>query len=83
MQLQESPYTPSKSGNSSPLIEGRKEAIGIIMRTLQGVTYPSYSSLRNTAGALGGKNLKTPSTGAQVIKTIIRTNSRCVNLYAE
>jgi hypothetical protein len=53
------PCTPSKSGNSSPLIEGRKEGIGTTTRTLQGVTYPAYPSLRNTAGAPGGRK-KTP-----------------------
>jgi hypothetical protein len=29
------------------------------------------------------KNLKTPTTGAQEIKTITKTNSRYVNLNAE
>jgi hypothetical protein len=42
MQLQESPYTPSKSGNSSPLTEGRKEVLGTTTRTLKRVTYPVY-----------------------------------------
>jgi hypothetical protein len=54
------PCSLSKSRNSCPLTEGRKEAIGTTTRTLQRVTYPEYHSLRNTAGAPGGK--KTQNT---------------------
>jgi hypothetical protein len=46
---------PSKSRNSSPLTEGRKEVISITTRVLQGVKYPAYPSLRNIAGAPGEK----------------------------
>jgi hypothetical protein len=57
---------PSKSGNSRPLTEGRKEAIDTTTRTLSGATYPAYSSLRNTAGAPGGKKKnKTKSSNNQ------------------
>jgi hypothetical protein len=45
------PALPSKSGNASPLIEGRKEIISTTTRTLQGVTSPANPSLRKTAGA--------------------------------
>jgi hypothetical protein len=37
---------PSKSRNSSPLAEGRKEIICTTMRTLQGKKFPAYPSLR-------------------------------------
>jgi hypothetical protein len=81
--MQESPVPPPKSGNSSPLTEGRKEVICNTTRSLQWVTYPAYLSLRNTAGAPGEKNLKTPTTGVQGIKTLTKNNSRCINLNAE
>jgi hypothetical protein len=45
----------SKSRNPRPLTEGRKEAISPTAKTLQGVTYPAYPSLRNTAGDPRGK----------------------------
>jgi hypothetical protein len=79
------PASPSKSWNSSPLTVGRKEAIGTKTRTLKGVTYPAYSSLRNTARAPRGvgETLKTPITGTQEIKTITKNNSRYINLNAE
>jgi hypothetical protein len=48
--VQESPCIPSKSRNSSPLTEGRKEVICSATRALPGVTFPAYSSLRKTAG---------------------------------
>jgi hypothetical protein len=49
------PVLPSKTGNSSPLTEERKKVISTTTRTLQGVTYPAYPSLGNTAGAPGEK----------------------------
>jgi hypothetical protein len=49
--------SPPKSGKSSPLSEGRKEVICTTKRTLQGVTLPSYPSLRKTGEAPGEKNL--------------------------
>jgi hypothetical protein len=49
------PTPPSKSRNSSPLFKGRKEVISTTTRTLQGITYPAYPSLRKTAGAPGGE----------------------------
>jgi hypothetical protein len=52
------PVLPSKSGNSSSLTEGRKEAIGTTTRPLQGVTYLVHPSLRNIAGAPGRKRTK-------------------------
>jgi hypothetical protein len=67
-----------------PLTEGRKEATGTTRRTLQGVTYPAYPSLRNIVGAPGEKKiLKTPTTGTQKIKNITKNNSRCLNLNTE
>jgi hypothetical protein len=51
----------SKSRNSTLLAEGRKEVICNTTRTLQGVTFPAYLSLRKTARAPGEKNLKTPN----------------------
>jgi hypothetical protein len=77
------PVPPSKSRDSSPLAEGRKEVIGTTTRPLQGVTYPAYHSLRNTAGTPGEKNLKTITIAAQGIKTLIKNNFRCVNLNEE
>jgi hypothetical protein len=77
------PAPPSKSGNSSPLTEEKKEVINTTTRTLQGVTYPAYPSLRNTAEAQGEKNLKTPTIGAQVIETQTKNNSRCIHLNTE
>jgi hypothetical protein len=47
--------TPSRTGNSSLLTERRKEVIFNTTRTVQGATYPTYPSLRNTAGAPGEK----------------------------
>jgi hypothetical protein len=75
--------SPLKSGNSSPLDEGRKEVIGTPTRILQGVTYPTYPSLRNTTELQEEKELKIPTTGAQEIKTLTKNNSRCVNLNTE
>jgi hypothetical protein len=72
---------PSKSRSSSLLTKGRKEVIST--RTLQGITFPAYPSLRNTSGAPGEKVFKTPTTGAQEIKIITKNNSRCVNLNTE
>jgi hypothetical protein len=57
--------------------------MGTTTRNLQGVTYPTYPTLKNTAGAPGEKKLKTPTTGAQEIKTITKINSRCINLNPE
>jgi hypothetical protein len=82
-RLQKSPCAPSKTSNSSPFLEGSKEVISTATRTLQGVTYPAYPSLRNTVGAPGEKKLKTPTTGAQRIKTLTKNNSRCINPNAE
>jgi hypothetical protein len=58
--------------NYSPLAEGRKEVISTT-RILQGVIYPTYPFLRNTPGAPGEKNLKTPTIRAQEIKIITKT----------
>jgi hypothetical protein len=75
---------PLKNGNSSHLTEGRKEVINTTTRTQQEVTYPAYPSLRNTAGAPGGKK-KTQNTNYRGIrnKSHNQNNSRCVNLNAE
>jgi hypothetical protein len=56
--LQESPCTPSKSRNSSPLAEERKEVVCDTTRILQGATYPAYPFLRKTAGIPGEKPSK-------------------------
>jgi hypothetical protein len=75
---------PSKSQNSSPLTEWRKKkVICITTRTLQGVRFPAYPSLRKTPGAPGEKNLKNPTTGVQGIKTLTQNNSSCINLNTE
>jgi hypothetical protein len=74
---------PSKSRNSSPLAEGRKEVISNTTKTLQGVTFSAYPFLRKTAGALGEKKLKTPTTGVQGVKTLTKNNFRSINLNAE
>jgi hypothetical protein len=66
------PMPQSKIRNSSPFAEGRKEVIGTKTRTLQGVTCQAHPSLRNTAGAPGRKKFKTPTTGAQGIKTLMK-----------
>jgi hypothetical protein len=42
-----------KSRNFSSLTDRRKEVICTKTRTLQGVTFPAYPSLRKTAGAPG------------------------------
>jgi hypothetical protein len=55
---------------------GKKEVIYTTRRTLQGVTFPAYPSLRKTAGAPGEKTLKIPTIGAQEIKTLTQNNSR-------
>jgi hypothetical protein len=39
-----------------PLDKGRKEVTGTTTRILQGVTYPTYPSLKNTARATREKN---------------------------
>jgi hypothetical protein len=49
---------PSKSRNSSPFAEGRKEVICTTTRTPQGITFPAYPSLRNIAESSGEKNSK-------------------------
>jgi hypothetical protein len=49
------PEPTSKSGNFSPLTEGRKEVICNTTRTLQRETYTAYPSLRNTARDPGEK----------------------------
>jgi hypothetical protein len=50
-------------------------------RTLQGETYLAFPSLKR--GMLQEKKIKTPTTGAQRIKTLTKTNSRCLNLSTE
>jgi hypothetical protein len=60
---------PSKSRNSSPLTGDRKEVISVITRTLQGVTYPAYPSLRNTAEASEEKNTIPQIQEHTVLKT--------------
>jgi hypothetical protein len=77
----------SKSINYSHLSKGRKEVI-CNTRTLWGVTFPAYHSLRNIAGAprekkKKQKNSKNPTTRAQGIKTLTKNNSRCINLNEE
>jgi hypothetical protein len=47
--------SPSKSRNCSLLAEERKQVISTKTRTLQGLTYPAYPSLRNTAEVPGEK----------------------------
>jgi hypothetical protein len=49
------PLHPHQEQELQPLTEGRKEAMSTTTRSLQGVTYPAYPSLRNTAGAPGEK----------------------------
>jgi hypothetical protein len=51
---------PSKSRNSSPLAEERKEVISTTTRALQGVMYSAYPSLRNTAEEPGEKKPTKP-----------------------
>jgi hypothetical protein len=46
---------PSKSRNSRTLAEERKEIFCTTTRTLQGVTFPAYPSLRKTAVTPGEK----------------------------
>jgi hypothetical protein len=48
----------SKSRNSTLLAEGRKEVICNTTRTLQGVTFPAYLSLRKMVGVAGKKTSK-------------------------
>jgi hypothetical protein len=60
--------TPSKSRKSSPLIEVRKEVICTTARTLQGVTFPAYPSLRKTAGVPEEKNSKPQLQGHRGLK---------------
>jgi hypothetical protein len=74
---------PFKSGNTSPLTEGRKDVVGTTTRTLQRVTYSAYPSSGTLLELQEETNLKTPTTGAQVINTITKNNSRCVNINAE
>jgi hypothetical protein len=52
------PMPPSKTGNSSPFTEGKEEVICITTRTLQGVTFPAYLSLRKMVGVAGKKTSK-------------------------
>jgi hypothetical protein len=52
---------PSQSRNSNSLTEEKKEVTGTTTRTLQGVTYPSYPSLRNIAEAPGEKKPQNPN----------------------
>jgi hypothetical protein len=47
--MQDSPYTPIKAQELQPIAEGRKEVI-CTTRILQGISFPAYPSLRNTAG---------------------------------
>jgi hypothetical protein len=73
---------PSKGRNSSHLTEGRKEIISTTTRTLHGVTYSLYLSLRNIARVTGEK-IQNLNYGAQVIKILTKSNSRCMNLNEE
>jgi hypothetical protein len=54
--MQESPCACIKEPELQPLAEGRKEVICTTKRTLQGVAFPAYPSLRNTAGVSRRKN---------------------------
>jgi hypothetical protein len=50
------PYPHQRARNPALFSEGRKEVIYPTKRTLQGVTFPAYSSLRKTAGPPQEKN---------------------------
>jgi hypothetical protein len=67
---------PAQSENSSPFTEGRKEVICTKARTLETLLWENSCNSKR-------KKCKTPSKGAQTIKTLTKTNSRYVNLYAE
>jgi hypothetical protein len=54
------PTPPSKTRNSRSFTEGRKEVIFTATRTLQGVPFPEYPSLRKTAG-IPGKKTQNPN----------------------
>jgi hypothetical protein len=74
---------PSKSKNSSPLAEEKKEVIGTTTRTLQG-----YNIQRTPLWGIlwehqERKNPQNPTPGAQGIKSLTQNNSRCMNLCAE
>jgi hypothetical protein len=66
----------------SHLTKVRREVISTTTKTLQCVTHPAYSSLRNDAEAPREKT-QNLNTGAQGIKTLTKTNCRCVSLNAE
>jgi hypothetical protein len=73
------PVPPTKSKNSSPFTEGGERV------SLQHNKNPERDNIISIPLLLDlqEKELKTPSTEAQGIKTLTKTNSRCVNLNAE
>jgi hypothetical protein len=61
------PLHPTKEWDLQ-LSEERKEVISTTTRTLQGVIYPAYPSLRNTAGAPREKSSKPQLWGHKGLK---------------
>jgi hypothetical protein len=57
---------PSKYRNSRTLTKGRKEVICTKTRTLEEVTYPAYSSLKNTLRAQGEKSQNPNYSGTRL-----------------
>jgi hypothetical protein len=80
LQLQESPYAPIKEWELQPPHWGNwhhnKNPASGNLSSIPLSEEHCWSSRRK-------KNLKTPTTGAQEIKTITKTNSRCINLNVE
>jgi hypothetical protein len=75
--------SPSKSENSIPFTEGRKEVIYTTKKTLKEHNISRIPLSEENCWSSREKNLKTPTTGPQRIKTLTKNNSRCVNLNAE
>jgi hypothetical protein len=68
---------PSKSRNSSPLTEGRKEVISTTTRALQVVTYPAHPFLRNAARESGEKTQNTNYSGTLNQKQLQMCKYQC------
>jgi hypothetical protein len=75
-------FPQSKSRNSNPLAERRKEHHTQNKNAARG-NISSIPLPEEHCWISRRKNLKTPTAGAQWIKTLTQNNSRCINHNAE
>jgi hypothetical protein len=84
--LQESPHSPIKKCRLQPPCSGEKRG-NLHHKNPERGNVSSIPLSEEYCWSSRGKktqtNLKTPTTGAQGIKTLTKNNSRCINLNRE